>query len=207
MLAPIFYVVDDDEGIRESLVSLLESHGWTATAHASAEDFFKADRPNQPSCLILDIRMPDQDGFDIQSELKRLGEAHSVIFLTGHGTIPLSVKAMREGAVEFLTKPFTEDELLRAVGMALQREQGRWQLNQEELSLRSRYDTLTEREKQVFAQVASGRMNKVIAGDLGIAEVTVKIHRGRVMEKLQIKNLADLVRLAAQLEIVVPPSR
>jgi FixJ family two-component response regulator len=207
MLAPVFYVIDDDEGIRESLASLLESHGWTVIAHASAEDFLNSTRAKRPSCLILDVRMPDRDGFDLQSELKRLGEEHSIIFLTGPGTIPLSVKAMREGAVEFLTKPFTEEELLCAVELALKREQARWQVKEEETSLHGLYDKLTDREKQVFALVVSGRMNKVIAWELGIAEVTVKIHRARVMEKLQINNLADLVRIAAQLAISVPPPR
>lgn len=205
MQAPLFYVVDDDEGIRESLASLLESHGWTVSAHASAEDFFSTHRPGQPGCIILDLQMPGRGGFDIQAELKNLGEEHSIIFLTGHGTIPLTVKAMREGAVEFLTKPFTESELLRAVEMALQRERLRWQARDDDASLHTLYEKLTDREKEVFAFVVSGRMNKVIAADLGISEVTVKIHRGRVMEKLATRTLADLVRLAARLGITPAP--
>lgn len=206
MPKPIIYVVDDDEGMRESVASLLESHGWTVSAYASAQSFLQAERRDGPACLILDIRMPGVDGFDLQSELKRLGEKYSVIFLTGHGTIPLSVKAMKEGAVEFLTKPFTESELLSAVALAVQAEAARWQENAEENALRARYKTLTEREREVFAFVVSGRMNKVIASDLGIAEITVKVHRARVMEKLATRTLADLVRIATQLDIAIPRS-
>lgn len=204
MPTPVIHVVDDDEGMRESLVSLLESLGWAARAHASADDFLRADRHGRPTCLILDIRMPGGDGFDLQAELKRLGERHSVIFLTGHGTIPLSVRAMKEGAVEFLTKPFTECELVAAVRLALETAAARWNAIEEDTALRARYASLTEREKEVFAFVASGRMNKVIAGDLGIAEVTVKVHRARVMEKLAVRTLADLVRIASQLRIALP---
>jgi FixJ family two-component response regulator len=206
MPKPIIYVVDDDEGMRESLMSLLESYGWTVIAYASAENFLRAGRPDGPACLILDIRMPGFDGFDLQSELKRLNENHSIIFLTGHGTIPLSVKAMREGAVEFLTKPFTESELVAAVELASKAEAARWAENEEVHSLRARYKTLTEREKEVFAFVVSGRMNKVIASDLGIAEITVKVHRARAMEKLGTRTLADLVRIASQLDIAMPKS-
>jgi FixJ family two-component response regulator len=204
MPKPIIHVVDDDEGMRESIVSLLESHGWTVHAFASADDFLCTARRDEPACLILDIRMPGADGFDLQSELKRLGEKQSIIFLTGHGTIPLSVKAMKEGAVEFLTKPFTESELIAAVELAVQAETLRWQEDGEALSLRARYATLTEREKEVFAFVVSGRMNKVIASDLGIAEITVKVHRARVMDKLATRTLADLVRIATQLGIDIP---
>jgi len=201
---PIIHVVDDDEGMRESIVSLLESHDWTVQAYSSADDFLHTARRDVPACLILDIRMPGADGFDLQSELKRLGEKQSIIFLTGHGTIPLSVKAMKEGAVEFLTKPFTESELIAAVALAAQAVALRWQEDEEAQSLRSKYATLTEREKEVFAFVVSGRMNKVIASDLGIAEITVKVHRARVTEKLAARSLADLVRIATQLGIDIP---
>jgi FixJ family two-component response regulator len=204
MSNPTIHVVDDDEGLRESVVSLLESHGWNVKAYANAAEFLSAERGVGPMCLILDIRMPGADGLDLQSELKRLGEEHSIIFLSGHGTIPLTVKAMREGAVEFLTKPFTESDLIRAVDFALKCEMVRFKAQEEKLTLHVRYDKLTPREKEVFAYVASGLMNKVIAGDLGVSEITVKVHRRRVMEKLAIKKLADLVRIASQLDIALP---
>lgn len=201
---PVIHVVDDDEGMRAAIISLLESHGWHVQGHASARKFLEAERVGQLACLILDVNMPGVSGFDLQSELKRLGENCATIFLTGYGTIPLSVRAMREGAVEFLTKPFTEQELISAVQLAVQTETVRWAHNEAEGAARWRYETLTYREREVFAFVASGRMNKVIAGDLGIAEVTVKLHRARIMDKLAVKTLADLVRLATQLNIPLP---
>jgi FixJ family two-component response regulator len=204
MPLPVIHIVDDDAGMRESLVSLLESYGWTVHAHGSAADFLRVARRQEPACLILDIRMPGGDGFDLQAQLKQLGEDYTVIFLTGHGTIPLSVKAIKEGAVEFLTKPFTESALIGAVRLALTTEAQRWLQHEKALALRAQYATLTQREKEVFAAVASGRMNKVIAADLGIAEVTVKLHRGRIMEKLATRTLADLVRIASLLDIALP---
>jgi len=204
MPKPLIYVVDDDDGIRESIVSLLESHEWKVKAYANAEDFLGAERADEAACLILDIRMPGANGFDLQSELKRLGEKYSTIFLTGHGTIPLSVKAIKEGATEFLTKPFTECELISAVELASTSAAALWEEGEEDVSLRTRYATLTEREKQVLAFVVLGRMNKVIASDLGIAEITVKVHRARVMKKLGTRTLADLVRIASQLNIAMP---
>ena len=204
MPKPLVYVVDDDDGMRESIVSLLESNGWATNAFSSAECFLKAVKSDESACLLLDIRMPGTDGIDLQRELRRIGADYPVIFLTGHGTIPLSVKAMKEGALEFLTKPFTESELICAVEQALQAAAMRWKDKSEASSWRMRYESLTEREKEVFAFVASGRMNKVIASDLGIAEITVKVHRARVMEKLQTRTLADLVRIASQLRIAMP---
>jgi FixJ family two-component response regulator len=202
--APALHVIDDDPSMRASLVSLIESYGWDVQAHASARAFLQAARRDGPACLVLDIQMPGGDGFGLQSELKRLGEDYTVIFLTGHGTIPLSVRAMREGAVEFLTKPFTERELIGAIELAMATETARWEQNRAAVSVRARYDCLTQREKEVFAHVAAGRLNKVIAWDLGIAEVTVKLHRSRIMEKLETATLADLVRAAAQLGIAAP---
>lgn len=198
------YVIDDDEGMRESLVSLLESHSLVVSAYGSAESFLAAARADAPACLVLDIRMPGVSGIDLQRELRRIGADHPVIFLTGHGTIPLTVEAMKEGALEFLTKPFTEAELLSAVHHALQTAVARWSEKSEASAWHARYACLTEREKEVFAFVASGRMNKVIASDLGIAEITVKVHRARVMEKLQTRTLADLVRIASRLRIALP---
>jgi hypothetical protein len=200
----MIHVVDDDEGLRASLVSLLESYDWTVAAYASADEFLRARRPEGPCCLILDIQMPGADGLDLQAELKRLGQEHSIIFLTGHGTIPLTVKAMREGAVEFLTKPFTEEQLMRAVEMAMHRETARMSELQDSAALQALYDKLTPREKEVFAHVATGRMNKVIAGVLNVSEVTIKVHRRRVMDKFGIRTLADLVRIASQLGIELP---
>lgn len=204
MPLPVIHIVDDDAGMRESLVSLLESYGWTVHAHGSAADFLRIARRQEPACLILDIRMPGGDGFDLQAQLKQLGEDYTIIFLTGHGTIPLSVKAIKQGAVEFLTKPFTEDALIGAVRLALTTEAQRWLHHEKALAVRAQYATLTQREKEVFATVASGCMNKVIAADLGIAEVTVKLHRGRIMEKLATRTLADLVRIASLLDIALP---
>lgn len=203
-MSPILHVVDDDEGLRESLVSLLESYDWRVVAHASAEQFLNFARPDGPTCLILDVHMPGADGLGLQAELKRLGKELSIIFLTGHGTIPMTVQAMREGAIEFLTKPFTEDELVRAIRLALAKEALRWQAQEDLAALQARYGLLTQREREVFAFVAGGTLNKVIAGYLGISEVTVKVHRRRVMDKLAAASLAELVRIAAQLGVEKP---
>lgn len=200
-LLPTVYVVDDDASVREALVSLFRSLGMQVQAHASANAFLAQGRQPGPCCLVLDMRLPDVDGLHLQSELKASGQSLPVIFITGHGTIPMTVQAMKGGAVEFLTKPFTEEALLGAVRQALQRDREDFQAREAQGSLRAMYEALTQREREVFGLVASGLLNKQVAADLGITEITVKVHRRHVMEKLQVRTLADLVRAAERLDV------
>jgi FixJ family two-component response regulator len=191
----IVYVVDDDSSIRQALSSLLRSAGLQVETFGSARDFLRAPRADAPACLVLDVRLPDGSGLDLPDELRNMDAPLPIIYITGHGTIPMSVRAMKSGALEFLTKPFRDDDLLRAIDVALERDRLARADRSELTEARRRLERLTPREREVLQLVAAGKMNKQIAADLGTAEQTVKQHRGRVMRKLEVNSVADLVRL------------
>jgi FixJ family two-component response regulator len=175
-----------------------------ARVFTSASEFLQEKRPPLPSCLVLDVRLPGVSGLDFQAELSRRDIQIPIIFMTGHGDIPMTVRAMKAGAVEFLTKPFREQDLLDAVKLALERDQSRIESEMAASGLKSRFETLTAREREIMALVASGLMNKQVAGQIGLSEITVKVHRGRVMQKMGARSLADLVRMAEALSIRAP---
>ena len=200
---PIVFVIDDDRLVRESLADLLDSAGFTVQAFGSAAEFVQAQRLDVPACLILDVELPDISGLDLQAELAKSGIEMPIVFLTGHGDIPMSVRAMKAGAVEFLTKPFGKQELLVAIKDALLRDGEVRKQRSDSSELHNRLETLTPRERQVLALVVTGRLNKQIAGDLGTTEETIKVHRGRVMRKMGADSLAELVRIAGKLKISV----
>ncbi|MDB4874319.1 MAG: putative two-component response regulator [Gemmatimonadetes bacterium] len=205
MSDPVVFVVDDDLSVREALRSLIRSVGLRCETFASAAEFVGYSRPDHPACLVLDVQLSDGSGLELSAELSQSGAELPIIFITGHGTIPMSVRAMKAGAVEFLTKPFSEQELLTAIEQALGRDRADRIARTDRQALRDRYAKLTARERDVFALVVAGRMNKEIAAELGTAEQTVKQHRGRVMHKLGARSVADLVHLAAGLEAHVVP--
>ena len=194
-------VIDDDAEIRRSLSTLLRSVGLQAVLHASVADFLKAARPEGPCCLVLDVRLPGKSGLDFQRELKNEGGELPIIFITGHGDIPMSVKAIKDGAVEFLEKPFRDQDLLDAIGQALEQDRNSRQRRSELAAVRKCFQTLTPRECQVMALVVAGKANKEIAAELGTSEVTIKVHRGNVMHKMQADSVADLVKMAAKLNV------
>ena len=196
---PIVFVIDDDPLTRGALSSLFRSIGLRVEAFASATELLQHQLPDVPSCLVLDIRLPRLSGFDFQAELGRLGIKIPIIFITGHGDIPMSVKAMKAGAVDFLTKPFREQEILDAVTAALERDRKRRGEERSHSDLQARFAFLTARERQVMALVTGGLRHKQVAGEIGISEMTVKIHRGHLMRKMQAKSLADLVLMAESL--------
>jgi FixJ family two-component response regulator len=198
---PTVIVIDDDEAVREALGSLIRSVGFQAKLLASAGEFLKSGRPDGPSCLVLDVRLPGQSGFDLQRELAAMKNPLPTIFITGHGDIPMSVRAMKGGAIEFLTKPFRDQDLLDAIQLGLERDRS-W-LEEEKVSagLRTRFETLTPREREVMVRVASGKLNKQIAFDMGISEVTAKVHRGQVMRKMKAASLPELARMADTLKL------
>ena len=196
---PTVVVIDDDCAIRESLESLFRSVGLDVRAMASVSEFVKSERPEGPSCLILDVRLPGKSGLDFQRELAAANTRLPIIFITGHGDIRMSVQAMKDGAIEFLTKPFRDQDLLDAVQLGLARDRVRREEERSLLSLRDRFATLTLREREVMVEVVRGRLNKQIAFDIGISEVTVKVHRGQVMRKMKASSLPDLARMADRL--------
>jgi FixJ family two-component response regulator len=198
---PIVYVVDDDTDVREGLRSLFESVGLRAAVFASTGEFLRSSRSEDASCLILDVRLPGLSGLDFQAELTAAKINIPIIFITGYGDIPMTVKAMKAGAVEFLTKPFREQDLLDAVRLALQRDRATREHDNARRDLRARYEALSPRERQVMSLVTAGLMNKQVAAEIGVSEITVKVHRHNVMQKLGAKSLAELVRIADILEI------
>lgn len=204
--APIVYVVDDDVSVRESLELLIQNEGWQVEMFASASEFLNRPRTPTPSCLILDVGLPDLNGLDLQQRISTERTAMPIIFITGHGDIPMTVRAMKAGAIEFLTKPFSDKALLNAVHQALERSQVALSEEATTQELRNSYASLTFRERQVMALVVAGLLNKQVGGELGISEITVKAHRGKVMEKMKAGSLADLVKMAGKLGVPQAPA-
>jgi FixJ family two-component response regulator len=198
---PTVFIIDDDAGVRDSIQDLVESVGLHAEVFATAKEFLTGERRDGPSCLVLDVRLPDTSGLDLQQKLRRAGVAIPIIFITGHADVPMTVKAMKSGAVEFLTKPFREQDLLDVIQRALGRDRRVRESRRQLDELEKRYGTLSAREREVMSLVVSGLLNKQIAAELGASETTVKIHRGRVMQKMQANSLPDLVRMADKLKI------
>ena len=195
----MIYVIDDDPSVREALQNLLESIGLASQTFTSTHEFSRADRAEEPSCLILDVRLPGVSGLEFQANLKKQGVSLPIIFITAHGDVPMTSRAMKAGAIEFLMKPFQKEELLAAVRHGLDRD-GAYRSEQAEIAvLRSRFEQLTGREREVMELVAKGRTNKEIGSSLGLSEVTVKIHRSHMMQKMQVGSLAELVRISDKL--------
>lgn len=204
---PTVFVIDDDASIRKSLSRLLRSAGYTAETFSSAEEFLRREHYNGVGCILLDVRMPGLSGMDLQEELNKADYHMPIVFVTGHGDIPMSVKAMKKGAVDFLTKPFDDEHLLQALGAAIEKDRDGRAEYTEVHEIRRRIELLTPREDEIFRYVITGMLNKQIAFELGTAEKTVKVHRGRVMEKLGVDSVAELVRLAEKAGIKPPENK
>jgi FixJ family two-component response regulator len=200
----VVFVVDDDAPLRESLTDLIRSVSLRVEAFASAQEFLRSKRPDAPSCLVLDVRLKGLSGLDLQKRIIEGGIDIPIIFITGHGDIPMTVQAMKAGAVEFLTKPFRDQDLLDAIQQALERDSIAREQRVEIAGLRKRFDSLTRREREVMALVATGLLNKQVAGELGTSEASVKVHRQHIMEKIGAGSLAELVRIADKLKIPTP---
>jgi FixJ family two-component response regulator len=198
---PSVVVIDDDPDIREALKSLLRSVGLQGRAFASVPEFLKSGRPEGPTCLVLDVRLPGRSGLDFQRELSAANIDLPIIFITAHADVPMSVQAMKGGALEFLTKPIRDQDLLDAIQLGLERDRARREGERALAALRERFETLTPREREVMTEVLKGRLNKQIAGDIGVSEVTVKAHRGQVMRKMKASSLLDLARMAEKLKL------
>ncbi len=198
---PIVFVIDDDESMRRALANLFQSVGLRVEVFGSAPEMLQSKLPAVASCLVLDIRLPGLSGLDFQAELAKANIHIPIIFMTGHGDIPMTVRAMKGGAIDFLTKPFRDQDMLDAVVMAIERDRKRRDVEKVVVDLQALFETLTSREREVLALVATGLMNKQIAAELGLAEITVKIHRGHIMKKMAARSLADLVRKAEMLGI------
>ena len=205
--APVVFVVDDDISVRESLESLIRYEGWQVETFASAGEFLAHERPVVPSCLVLDVSLPDLNGLDLQKRIAADRTGMPIIFITGHGDVPMTVRAMKAGAVEFLTKPFGDEALLDAIRDALERSHAALDHEAEMQVLRDRYASLTRREREVMGLVVSGLLNKQVGGELGISEITVKAHRGSMMGKMKADSLADLVRMAQMLNAAASQKR
>jgi FixJ family two-component response regulator len=198
---PTVFIIDDDRGMRQSIQDLVESVGLRAESFATGGEFLERKRTSAPSCLVLDVRLPQMSGLDFQRQLAEAGMQIPIIFVTAHGDVPMSVRALKSGAVEFLTKPFRDQDLLDAIQQALQRDRAERDRQAETHDLQERYGALTAREQQVMALVVSGMLNKQIASEIGASEATVKIHRGNVMHKMQAGSVVDLVRMADKLKL------
>ena len=201
MPAPVVFVVDDEPLVSASLARLIRSLGLQVQTFATAQEFLRAERPDAPGCLVLDVRLPDVSGLDLQGKLVQAKVHLPIIFLTGHGDIPMSVRAMKAGALEFLTKPCKDQDLLEAIQRALEHDRIARQRRAEVAGLRERYDTLTPREREVLPLVVRGLLNKQVAAELGTSEKTIKIHRGRIVQKMKAESLPDLVRMAQALDL------
>jgi len=201
---PTVFIIDDDLSMRRAVQDLVESVGLLAESFATGGEFLRRGRTTSPSCLVLDVRLPQMSGLDFQSRLAETGTQIPIIFITAHGDVPMSVKALKAGAVEFLTKPFRDQDLLDAIQQALQRDRAALEQQAEVLNMHERYKTLTPREREVMALVVSGLLNKQIAAEIGASEATVKIHRGNMMQKMQVGSLIELVRIADKLKLVLP---
>ena len=198
---PIVFVIDDDDALREALSSLFRSVGLRVKAFASASEFLQMELPDEPTCLVLDVRLPGLSGLDFQAELAKADIDIPIVFMTGHGDIPMTVRAMKAGALEFLPKPFRDQDMLDAVQAGLERDRSRRRAARDSARLRANFNRLTSREQEIMGLVTAGLMNKQIAGELGVSEITVKVHRGNVMRKMAAKSLAELVRMADALGI------